>query len=241
MKYQFFLILFLSPIVLGQMPVKKFIIWNIGQGQWTSLVQEGECQHFDAGGEFFPLKNILATCHSIQEFHLSHWDHDHINGLYRIFQSPQICMHLPLINKKLSPRKQLLINKFKQCNNKDSFVIYRPRLHSSMSTNATSTVFQISNQILIPGDSPVSEERKWIPSIKSPQQVRILILGHHGSRTSTSLELLDALPNLKLAVSSARIKRFGHPHIEVLQKLKAKKIPILRTEEWGNIGFELNF
>jgi competence protein ComEC len=68
---------------------------------------------------------------------------------------------------------------------------------------------------------------------------RILVLGHHGSRTSTSSLLLDHLPRLTAAVSSARFRKYGHPHARVRRDLAKRHIPLLRTEEWGNLHFEL--
>lgn len=67
------------------------------------------------------------------------------------------------------------------------------------------------------------------------KSVRVLALGHHGSRTSTSKDLLKELPNLKLAIASARKRRYGHPHRETVEALGKFKVPILSTEDWGNI------
>ncbi len=59
-----------------------FIVWNVGQGQWTTLVTFEECIHFDMGGERFPLKKIEKFCNKKKNFtYLSHSDWDHINGL----------------------------------------------------------------------------------------------------------------------------------------------------------------
>jgi competence protein ComEC len=65
-----------------------------------------------------------------------------------------------------------------------------------------------------------------------------LILGHHGSQTSSSQAFLtQARPGL--AIASARRARYGHPHRKVVSRLRQKKIPTLTTEDWGSLFFSL--
>jgi beta-lactamase superfamily II metal-dependent hydrolase len=40
-----------------------------------------------------------------------------------------------------------------------------------------------------------------------------------------------------MAVVSARFTKYGHPHREVIERLKAAHVPLLRTESWGNLHF----
>jgi competence protein ComEC len=108
-----------------------------------------------------------------------------------------------------------------------------------ITSNDESRVFEVSESFLIPGDSPVRQELTWREKILSPEKIKFLFLGHHGSRTSTSAKLLNRLLNLKLAISSARSARYGHPHQEVLGRLKKFGVSCLQTEFWGNIKIEL--
>jgi competence protein ComEC len=103
-------------------------------------------------------------------------------------------------------------------------------------SNELSQVF-LAAGFLLPGDSTKKEELAW-GSLLPQGLPRVLILGHHGSRTSTSEFLLNHLPLLKLAISSARWRRYQHPHAQVLALLRKHKIPILRTEDWGSVWFE---
>lgn len=169
------------------------------------------------------------------------------------YSKHQILKDLPLCNekektfeiiyKKNNPTDEWLnkVTNSKKNQNKsamkNSYETVKVGQNSKQSTNDLSEVIRIHN-ILIPGDSPLSQEKKWSHSsvLKSTQG---LILGHHGSKTSTSQELLDQLPNLKWAVASSRKKRFGHPHPEILRRLKKNKTPILKTEDWGSIEFRL--
>jgi beta-lactamase superfamily II metal-dependent hydrolase len=47
------------------------------------------------------------------------------------------------------------------------------------------------------------------------------------------------LAGLKIAISSARKAKYGHPHIETIWLLKKRGVPLLRTEDWGTIALEL--
>ena len=59
----------------------------------------------------------------------------------------------------------------------------------------------------------------------------VLTLGHHGSRTSTDAQILD-LTTPSLAVASCGFNNsYGHPHVEVLNLLVERSIPLYRTDE----------
>jgi hypothetical protein len=58
----------------------QFIVWNVGQGLWTTFSTPAECLHLDAGGEKAPLNLITEECAGKKNYALfSHWDWDHIN------------------------------------------------------------------------------------------------------------------------------------------------------------------
>lgn len=106
------------------------------------------------------------------------------------------------------------------------------------SANAASRVFMIENRVLLPGDSIASEEKKWGLFVRK-HPITLLVLGHHGSRTSTSEALLKNLPHLKQAIASARREVYGHPHKTVLKRLKKNGVAVIATEDWGSLHWEL--
>jgi beta-lactamase superfamily II metal-dependent hydrolase len=105
--------------------------------------------------------------------------------------------------------------------------------------NDCSSIFR-RGEILMPGDSPIKKEKLWISHIKSPEQIKILILGHHGSATSTGNLLLQSLSGLRLTIASARSKVYGHPNKKVRARLKRRGLQIVTTESWGNLIFLQN-
>jgi len=101
-------------------------------------------------------------------------------------------------------------------------------------SNEFSRVFVIEGQILAPGDSTHKEELLWAKTARS-FPIQLLILGHHGSKTSTSSTLLRNLPFAEQAIASCRKARYGHPHAEVLARLRQAGIAAISTEDWGSI------
>ena len=51
--------------------------------------------------------------------------------------------------------------------------------------------------------------------------------------------LLRKAASLRMAIASAREARYGHPHTLVKRKVRQRRVPLLRTEDWGTIHLEL--
>ena len=60
-------------------------------------------------------------------------------------------------------------------------------------------------------------------------------MGHHGSKTSSSQEFLDALSPQIAIISCGVDNDYGHPHGEVISRLEAENIEYYRTDELGTI------
>jgi competence protein ComEC len=91
--------------------------------------------------------------------------------------------------------------------------------------------------VLLTGDISAEVERALIPSL-IPARVRVLKVAHHGSRTSTSQELLDAWRPSVALISCGRGNRFGHPATEVVSRLESAGAHVLRTDRDGQITLE---
>ena len=61
----------------------------------------------------------------------------------------------------------------------------------------------------------------------------VLKVGHHGSRTSTSEEFMDAVSPRVALISAGFENSFNHPHPSVVARLQARQIAILRTDLAG--------
>src|SRR5438105_6992180 len=67
--------------------------------------------------------------------------------------------------------------------------------------------------------------------------VELLKVGHHGSRSATSDAWLDELAPHEAVISVGRHNRYGHPTPDVLARLAAHGVTVLRTDERGTITF----
>lgn len=217
---------------------EELIVWNVGQGQWLTYVSPAYCLHFDMGGEKFPVNSHTVCNDKKNLLFLSHADLDHVSFMksYLINQNSASCF-FGMLRDHRKAWVNRLIEKIAVCSDSHQVteVKWFDRSHSSL-PNALSRVFVFKN-FLIPGDSPTKQERIWINNLTPKHRIKFLILGHHGSRTSTSEDLLQKLPHLKLAIASARKARYGHPHPSVIKRLKKRKTPLLVTEQWGHIHF----
>ena len=91
-----------------------------------------------------------------------------------------------------------------------------------------------SFRVLITGDMGAEGEENLV-KIADLSQVEVLVAGHHGSDTSTSQALLDAIrPELAL-ISVGKDNSYGHPALEVLDRLEAAGAEVYRTDLDGTI------
>jgi competence protein ComEC len=91
--------------------------------------------------------------------------------------------------------------------------------------------------ILLTGDIGADVERAILPSLVYAR-IRILKVAHHGSRTSSSRELLEGWRPQLAVISCGRGNTFGHPATEVLQRLDAIGAQVYRTDRHGQITID---
>ena len=85
-----------------------------------------------------------------------------------------------------------------------------------------------SSTVLFMGDAEKIIEYKLV-SLGIGIAADVLKAGHHGSKTSTTQEFLDAVRPRMAVISVGRKNRFGHPHQEVVDRITASGIDLFRT------------
>lgn len=108
--------------------------------------------------------------------------------------------------------------------------------------NDSSSVFLMAYKnlkVLLTGDASVSSE-KYILDNYDLDDIDILKAGHHGSKTSTSIELLKTINPKLVLISCGKNNKFKHPSKETIDKLEELDIPYLRTDEVGTITVDLD-
>ncbi len=220
------------PCAIGTPLHYNFVVWNVGQGSWSTFIDSQTCYHFDMGGEKVSWKPLLNICRRRKnQLLLTHQDWDHIRYVKRFASQVKNFCFFPFQHKIGATLRHL-----KRCKELSSKITIISTGNPQGDANASSHVYLIKQKVLITGDAPMSEEKKWTQNI--PKRLSLLILGHHGSHTSTSVDLLKR-SHPKLAIASARKSKYGHPHKKVVAKLKKQKVPVLETETYGNIYMKL--
>jgi competence protein ComEC len=104
-------------------------------------------------------------------------------------------------------------------------------------SNDSSVVLEIrfgAFAALLTGDAPAAGELLFLPRLLSPR-AQVLKVGHHGSHTSTSQELVERIRPETALVSVGLRNRYGHPHREVLDRLQEAGARVLRTDRNGTV------
>lgn len=92
---------------------------------------------------------------------------------------------------------------------------------------------------LITGDMNAGTEKKLAEMYELPD-VEVLLAGHHGSRYSTSEELLEAVTP-EVGIISVGQNRFGHPTQEAMDRMTDAGMTLRRTDEEGNILIQVAY
>lgn len=231
----FFCVLF--KISMAHTPVIKsyWIIRNVGQGLWVTRVENSRCIHYDFGGERIKLiqltRRFRADCQFKKNIlNLSHPDYDHYSFKNMIVsQSKNVCWNT------LPHGGFFLKGSTPFCDKENSHVLFYTKAEKAKNNNS---VVMHHFPFLLPGDSTIKMEKSWARTKKfQSSNYKYLILGHHGSLTSTGNFLISRLKPIKLAIASSRYLKYKHPHPSLVQRLKKNKIPLISTEDWGNLVF----
>ena len=113
---------------------------------------------------------------------------------------------------------------------------------TNASDNNQSCVVQIEmagKRILLPGDIDKKAEKILLASYGDELKSDVLIVGHHGSKSSSSNAwLIQVDPDIAI-VSTGFNNRFHHPHSTVLARFKQHSISLYNTADSGAIEINL--
>lgn len=90
--------------------------------------------------------------------------------------------------------------------------------------------------LLLSGDAEEPAEALLVQHTDpSVLDVDVLKAGHHGSKSSTTAQLLAATTPKVVAISVGAKNTYGHPHENVLERLESYRV--FRTDEHGSVQF----
>lgn len=84
-----------------------------------------------------------------------------------------------------------------------------------------------SDSFLFLGDA----EKEELKTVKANMSAEVLKVGHHGSRTSTTKDLLKKVNPSYAVISLGKDNSYGHPHKSTLKLLSQYNVETFRTDE----------
>jgi competence protein ComEC len=175
---------------------------------------------------------------------ISHGDNDHSGGAMIILKQMQVDKVLSSIPKKFLPKiVNLCEEKMHWQWDGINFEILYPPLNHHYLGNNSSCVLKISNHlqsILLVGDIEKAAENYLVHVKQKYLQSTVLIVPHHGSKTSSSIEFLNHIQPVYALFPTGFHNRFKFPHKIVLNRYERLGSKIYNTATEGTITLKLN-
>jgi len=119
-------------------------------------------------------------------------------------------------------------------------ILFPDRGVPEIETNTGSVIARLvygSTAFMLTGDSPAAIEEYLVQLDGEALEANVLKVGHHGSRTSSSLIFVGYVSPEYAVISRGCDNSYGHPHEEVLATFARLEILTLDTCEEGSITF----
>lgn len=107
---------------------------------------------------------------------------------------------------------------------------------NGLDNNNMSAVIKVTygdTSFLLTGDASSASEKEMIGS-GVDLQADVLLVGHHGSKSSTTLSFLNQV-NPEYAVIQVGDNSYGHPKETILERLRKKNIEVYRNDLQGTV------
>ncbi|NCT84749.1 MAG: DNA internalization-related competence protein ComEC/Rec2 [Comamonadaceae bacterium] len=227
---------------------------DIGQGNAVLVRTRGHALLFDAGPTYAPgadagervLLPLLRSLgiRRLDLLLLSHRDGDHVGGAATLLQA----LAVSELRSSLEPGHALLKAgpPARRCEAGQGwtwdgvrFELLHPlpaHYAAGLKPNDLSCVLRITaasgRRALLAGDLEAGQERGLVER-EADLRADLLLVPHHGSKTSSSAELLDAVRPAVGLVQAGYRSRFGHPAPAVLARYQAAGIAVLASPSCG--------
>lgn len=229
-------------------------VLDVGQGQCVLLQSKNDAYMIDCGGSdpkqaASAALNALGAqgIYQLDGLILTHYDEDHCNGVNYLLEAfPVKQLYLSDTQPDSLTRQQLQrsgvpitwVTENRRVQLPTGVLDFYPALSGTSGNESSMCIlFQGENcDILITGDRDISGEHMLLQQAKIPQ-VEFLIAGHHGAATSTGDELLSCCAGAVVAISVGENNIHMHPNTETLERIKAARCTIRRTDLEGTIIF----
>lgn len=234
---------------------------DVGQGDAIVIEQRDTIGLIDVGGVFQdpneekrsvfdPGEDVIAPYvwkrgeRELDFVLLTHADHDHIGGLKGLLEN--ISVREIWLSKEVADKEKRegIVRLAREYGTeirlfgagdrpfKWLWIVSPIKRFEGENENSMSVYLEVGEmRYLLTGDLPVEQEES-LPIV----DVDVFKLGHHGSNTSSSEQLIEQIDPEWVIASVGQDNRYGHPHPETLRRLKGRRL--LRTDVDGMIVCE---
>ncbi len=234
--------------------VIKTTIFDVGQGLAILIKTQNYHLLFDTGfsnQSFSVAKSVINPFLNTQNIKqldtliISHGDIDHSGGVKAL--QPFLNDSQVLVSDTRNIPHNLTTKTCKTGFNWQidgvNFELLNPPNIAYKKDNNNSCVLKVSNEkysILLTGDIEKKAEKHLLKTRGKKLKSNILIVPHHGSKTSSSLAFLQAV-SPSIAINSSGFKnRFNHPHPKIKQRYLNNNITFYDTQCSGQISMILS-
>ena len=244
------------PLLLWQVPRPELghfdlLAADIGQGNAVIVRTAHHALLYDAGPRFsresdaghrvlVPLLRAMDV--QVDTVMLSHRDADHTGGAQAVLtMQPQAQLVASIedthILQTIRRATRCVAGQRWTWDGVDFEVLHPQAKDYAVPTqsNAMSCVLRISNgnQVaLLAGDIELAQEARLV-AIAAPLKADVLLVPHHGSKTSSSAEFLDAVQPRFALIQAGFRNRFGHPAASVLERYERRQIKVFASPACG--------
>ena len=225
-------------------------VLDVGQADAILVRQGGAVALVDCGLDERVVSALVRNnVHHIDAVFVTHWDEDHWGGLPDVLDQFSVGT-IAVAANALEDAPAEVLNRpgvtYRQVARGDAIDIgaFRARVMWPFDTvdgegNEDSLVLLLSYvqggqslRMLLTGDAELDQEREFVQEVGD---IDVLKLGHHGSKVSVDLDLLETLkPELSIA-SAGEGNRYGHPSDACIDAVKEAGGAFACTIEHGDI------
>lgn len=225
-------------------------VMDVGQGLAVVVRTAKHTLVYDTGMKFFgggdmgnlvliPFFNKVGI-KKLDKVVISHPDLDHRGGL-------------PTLEAKYSI-EELLVDKVKfyhrgkSCHSypgwewdgvKFSFLTISKKFRTKNNSSCVLKIENSAGRMLLTGDIEKMAESYLISTFSKDLEAEILVVPHHGSKTSSSTNFIQTINPKYAIISYGFDNRYRFPHIETLNTLTQNNSQIFKTAECGMVTFQL--